>query len=49
MRASPSFLQADVRQLKAKSCTKARKRRRQMALEFLESRVLLTYTFSLVG
>ena len=40
---------ADVQRPKAKVGTKARKRRRQMALESLESRTLLSYTFSLVG
>ena len=33
----------------AKLGTKARKRRRQIVLDSLESRVLLSYTFSLVG
>src|SRR6516162_2204986 len=50
MLAHPSFSgAADVRRPKAKVGTKARKRRRQMALEPLESRVVLSYTFSLVG
>ncbi len=47
MVAHPSFSAAvDVRRPKAKLGTKARKRRRQMALESLENRVVLSYTFS---
>src|SRR6516162_8971297 len=38
-----------ARRPKVKLATKARKRRRQMALEPLESRVVLSYTFSLAG
>ena len=40
---------ADVRRPSAKLSTKARKRRRQMAIESLESRVVLSYTFSYAG
>ncbi len=40
---------ADVRRAKSKLGTKARKRQRQMALESLESRVVLSYTFSYAG
>ena len=50
MLAIPSFSVAtDVRRSKAKLGTKARKRQRQMALESLESRVVLSYTFSYVA
>ena len=47
MLAHPSFPgTAIVGRSKAKVGTKARKRRRQMALESLENRVVLSYTFS---
>ena len=50
MLAIPRFSEAtDVQRPKAKLGTKARKRQRQMALESLESRVVLSYTFSYVG
>ena len=50
MLAIPRFSDAtDVQGPKAKLGTKARRRQRQMALESLESRVVLSYTFSYVG